>query len=110
MNLLTIKKGKDFKKAYSRGKSYVCPCDVLYVNKNFKRGTRVGITASKKIGNAVRRNRARRVIRQAYLSLANNKNFGDLDLVFVARARTPDVKSYEVKRCISNLFNSIKLE
>ena len=109
VRLVTIKKDRDFKKAYSRGKSYVSSCVVLYVNRNFKKGTRIGITASKKIGNAVRRNRARRVIRQAYLSLVNNKSFGNLDFVFVARARTPDVKSYDVKKCIASLFNSMRL-
>ncbi len=57
----------------------------------------MGITTSKKIGNAVRRNRARRVIREAFYSLPAGIK-GGVDLVFVARGRTPYVKSYEVGR------------
>ena len=103
----TINKDRDFKRAYSKGKSFVFPYVVIYVNKNFRKGTRVGITASKKIGNAVKRNRARRVIRQAYLDLIDGKNLGNVDFVFVARARTPGVKSYDIKRCLKGLFEKM---
>ena len=69
---------------------------VLYVLKNRQRVLRVGITTSKKIGNAVQRNRARRVIREAFRPLAPEVHTG-YDLVFVARGRTPFVKSTEVQ-------------
>lgn len=53
---------------------------------------RVGITTSKKIGNAVERNRARRVIRAAYRSV-EDKICGNYDIVFVARTKTVFIKS-----------------
>lgn len=53
---------------------------------------RVGITSSKKIGNAVERNRARRVIRAAYRSV-EDKICGNYDIVFVARTKTIFMKS-----------------
>ena len=53
---------------------------------------RVGITTSKKIGNAVERNRARRVIRAAYRSI-EDKISGNYDFVFVARTKTIFIKS-----------------
>ena len=59
----------------------------------------MGITTSKKIGNAVRRNRARRVIREAYRPLASRVKRG-YDLVLVARGRTPFVKSTDVGRVL----------
>ena len=49
------------------------------------------------MGNAVQRNRSRRVIREAYRALADQVRPG-VDLVFVARGRTPYVKSTEVLR------------
>ena len=58
-----LTRNNEFARAYTRGKSFVHPHVVLYVNKNRLGRTRVGITASKKIGNAVTRNRARRVLR-----------------------------------------------
>ena len=58
---------------------------------------RVGITTSKKIGNAVQRNRARRVIRAAFQSTLDAAEFsGTWDLVFVARTRTTRLKSTQV--------------
>ena len=55
----------EYARVYRRGKSYVAPQLVLYVCKNRLGRTRVGLTATKKIGGAVQRNRARRVMRAA---------------------------------------------
>ncbi len=94
--MISLCRNNDFRRVYSRGKSYVSPVVVLYVLKNRQRVLRVGITTSKKIGNAVQRNRARRVIREAFRPLAPEVHTG-YDLVFVARGRTPFVKSTEVQ-------------
>lgn len=53
---------------------------------------RLGVTSSKKIGNAPQRNRARRVIRAAFRELDVSVNRG-VDIIFVARGRTISVKS-----------------
>lgn len=90
-------RNNDFRRIYARGKSYVSPLVVVYVLKNRTKNVRVGITTSKKIGNAVLRNRSRRVIREAYRALAPRVRPGH-DLVFVARGKTPHVKSTDVGR------------
>lgn len=95
--LITLKENKDFRRLYSRGKSYVSPALVTYVIKNHKPVTRIGITTSKKIGKAVMRNRSRRVIREAYYLLMNEVKPG-YDIVFVARGKTPFVKSTLILR------------
>lgn len=61
------------------------------------KNVRVGITTSKKVGNAVQRNRSRRVIREAFRALAPRVRPG-FDLVLVARGKTPYVKSTDVRR------------
>ena len=68
---------KDFRTLYYRGKSQVHPGLVTYVRRNRLGIPRAGITASKKLGNAVQ---------------------GGWDLVFVARSRTLHMKSTEVRR------------
>lgn len=55
----------------------------------------MGITASKKIGNAVERNRARRVIREALRKIDMSKA-GSYDIVFVARSKTVRKKSTDI--------------
>lgn len=92
---VTLKENRDFRRLYSKGKSFVAPMLVTYVAKNRTGEVRVGITTGKKIGIAVQRSRARRVIREAYRTLSDQVKPG-YDLVFVARSLTCRVKMQEV--------------
>ena len=65
MRYRTLNRNWQYNRVYGRGKSYVHPHVVLYVAKNRAGVTRVGLTATKKVGHAVQRNRARRVMREA---------------------------------------------
>lgn len=75
-----------FKRMYSKGSSAASPYVVLYAKKTKKRSA-FGITASKKTGNAVSRNRAKRRLRAIYRKFRHRikENF---DIVAVARAKT----------------------
>lgn len=95
--IVSLCKNHEFRRAYAKGKNYVSPVLVTYILKNRCRTLRVGITTSKKIGNAVQRNRARRVIREAFRDIPFQIRPG-FDVVFVARGRTPFVKSTEVRQ------------
>ena len=95
--LVPICRNNAFRRIYARGKSYVSPLVVVYALKNRTKNVRVGITTSKKVGNAVQRNRSRRVIREAFRALAPRVRPG-FDLVLVARGKTPYVKSTDVRR------------
>lgn len=93
--IVTLKENRDFKRLYAKGKSCPHPLLVTYARKNRLNINRVGITTSKKIGNAVSRNRARRIIREAYRSLETELPVG-WDFVFVARFKTTIVKTQEL--------------
>ncbi|MBR5410179.1 MAG: ribonuclease P protein component [Clostridia bacterium] len=90
----TLQLNSDFRRAYARGKVYTDPALVTYVVKNRAGICRIGITTSKKIGCAVKRNRARRVIRAAAERLPQIEKH--VDLVFVARTKTAYQKSTEI--------------
>ena len=60
MRYRPIRRNGEFGRVYARGKSYVNQALVLYVLKTRSKRTRVGLTATKKIGHAVQRNRAHR--------------------------------------------------
>ena len=87
-----LTQNRDFRRLYNRGKSFVHPGLCVYTMRNRQNKVRVGITAGKKVGNAVKRNRARRVIREGFRQVLPQINSG-VDIVFVARGRTPDMKS-----------------
>lgn len=89
---ITLKDNRDFSRLYRRGKSCVSPVLVTYVLKNKSHNLRFGITTGKKVGNAVKRTRSRRIIREAYYQLYPSIKSG-YDFVFVARGKTPFVKT-----------------
>lgn len=93
--IITLKDNRDFRRLYNRGKAYTSPILVTYVMRNRSNEIRIGITTGKKIGKAVMRNRSRRIIREAYRELSGSLRTG-YDLVFVARTKTPFVKSYDI--------------
>ena len=62
--IVPLTENYEFRRVYARGKSAVRPSLVAYCMKRGGAAPRIGITASKKIGNAVKRNRARRLQRQ----------------------------------------------
>ena len=88
---VTLCENKDFRTLYYRGKSAVHAGVVTYVRPNRLGYPRVGITTGKKVGCAVMRSRARRVIREGFRPLF--PLCGGYDIVFVARTRTPEMKS-----------------
>ena len=97
--IVTLKRNNDFRRIYSKGRSFASPVLVTYVMKNRCGQTRIGITTSKKIGKAVLRNRSRRIIREAFRMAADDVKQG-VDLVFVARGKTPYVKSDDILRAM----------
>ena len=86
-----LNKNKDFLDLYRRGRSIVSKTVVIYFRPNGLPCNRFGITAGKKVGNAVMRNRAKRIIRQAYRDNELLFPIG-IDIVFVARKSTAEVK------------------
>ncbi len=105
MKIIKLKENREFRRVYNKGKSLVCPCFVIYVNKNRANNTRLGITVGKKIGNAVKRNRAKRVITAAFSMVYPNIGSG-YDFVIVARTRILKVKSTEVASSLSNILSA----
>ena len=104
MKSSAIKENKVFRRLYHRGKSKAGASLVTYCMKNRRGETRVGITTSKKIGTAVERNRARRVIRAAFSQLEDGVT--GWDLVFVARSRTTRVKMQVVLADMEKQFTA----
>ena len=101
-----LKQNWEFHRAYKRGAVLVLPECVLYVVKGKKDLLRLGITAGKKIGTAVSRNRAKRVITAAFDVCAPHIPLG-YDFVVVARTRIVSTKSNVVA---ANMMRQLKKE
>jgi ribonuclease P protein component len=95
----------DFRRLYNRGKAVTNPALVMYYMKNRAGICRIGITTGKKIGNAVERNRSRRVIKEAFRSVHKDVE-GGYDFVFVARSKTKYQKSTYIEKVMREMMLS----
>ncbi len=87
MKIVSLDQNGQFQRLYRRGKSVVTPTMVVYALPNRMGRVRLGITAGKKVGGAVLRNRAKRRIRELFrTSLANIRP--GTDICIVARTYT----------------------
>ena len=100
--LLSVKLRRDFRRIYARGQKKYTSSLVIYVLFNREKKTRVGISVSKKIGCAVKRNRARRIIREAFRNL--KLDIGK-DIVVVAK---PVILGKKMQDIYSELLNFFK--
>ncbi len=96
---VVIKKNRDFGFLFKKGESIVTYAFVCYVKERRGDANRLGIVTGKKVGNAVKRNRARRVIREAFRlfePILKEKTQKRYDFIFVARSKTPEQKSGKI--------------
>ena len=96
---LTIRNQRDFTSVYNHGKSRGSRYTVILYKKNKLGFTRTAFVASKKVGNSVQRNRARRLMRAAYRA-AEPRIKNGYDIIFVARATINGHKEPEVEKSL----------
>ncbi|MEM7436488.1 MAG: ribonuclease P protein component [Myxococcota bacterium] len=88
-----LRKRFEFRQVQLRGRRVHTPHFLIVVQRNSAENTRLGITVTKKVGNAVERNRIKRVVREVFRR--NRALFpADHDVVFIAK-RGADAIGYE---------------
>ena len=97
--------GKVYTNAHFRSSKGVC---VYYLKNYDKKNTLLGISVSKKRGNAVVRNRTRRIIKEAYRKLYGRLKKGYI-IVITARQACTAYKTQNVEKELERLFDSLGL-
>lgn len=81
---IRLKTPDEFKAVYDRKRSVSDALLVIYAKENTLAHSRVGLSVSKKIGNAVARNRCKRLFREAYRLSQHELPVG-VDLIMIPR-------------------------
>ena len=99
-----IKKNKEFQAAFQKGQSFANRQFVVYsLKKEGQDFFRIGLSVSKKIGNAVTRNRIKRYVRQAIHELQEQVS-QENDYVIIARKPTAEMDFFEVKKSLTHVL------
>ncbi len=88
---VSLKLNHVFQRLYRKGDSAVSPNLAIYVRRNGRQESRLGLTVSTKVGKAVVRNRVRRRLREVYRTNEARLRMG-YDVVVVARVRAAHSK------------------
>jgi len=100
-----IKRRNDFQRVYEHGEKRVSPSFLLYLDVDSMRPyRRLGITVRKKIGNAVIRNRCKRIVREVF---RRNKDVfpQGADVVVVIRQDMVGKRYGDVLEEMCNMFS-----
>ncbi len=105
---VALKQNHEFRRLYNKGKRAVSPYFAVYCRRTGRPVSRLGITTGVKLGNAVKRNFARRRIRELYRT--NEARFlPGYDIVVVARTRAIYGRYAELERSFLQLMRKLEL-
>ena len=100
-----VKKEKDFSAIFKEGKSFANRKFVIYRLENNEQHFRVGLSVSKKLGNAIMRNQIKRRIRHILIE-HKNQLVENVDFVVIARKGVEILDYAEMGK---NLLHVLKL-
>ncbi|MGE6523706.1 ribonuclease P protein component [Bacillus safensis] len=99
-----LKKNEEFQKVFKKGQSMANRQFVIYqLDQPNQDELRLGLSVSKKIGNAVIRNRIKRLIRQVFLE-EGHKLKQEKDYIVIARKSASELTFEETKKSLQHLF------
>ena len=105
---VSLKQNHEFRRLYQKGKSAVSPYFAIYCRRTGRPQSLLGITTGVKLGNAVKRNRVRRRIRELYRT-NEHRFFSGYDIVVVARTRAIFGRYSELERSFLRLMKKLDL-
>jgi ribonuclease P protein component len=101
-----LRTGREFDAAFKRGARLEGRLFLLVAAPNGRDFDRLGLAVSRRVGGAVERNRARRLLRESFRRLESAPGPG-VDLVVVARAALVGVGQAEVDRVLRETVRRI---
>ncbi len=104
-----LTRAADFQRVRLEGKSYAHPLLVLILSFRSEPGLRVGIAAGRKLGKAVQRNRAKRLLRAALQSFLPHLAQQPVDMLLIARPALLQASFAEIRQALESLLRRAHL-
>ena len=105
---VALKQNHEFRRLYNKGKSAASPFFAVYCRKTGRPYSRLGLTTGVKLGNAVKRNRVRRRMRELYRTNEQKLRPG-YDIVIVARFRAIFARYSDLENSFLRLMKKLEL-
>jgi ribonuclease P protein component len=104
-----IRLGHEYEHVYEEGHPHRAPLLVLFVLRDPKLARKAGFVAGKRVGGAVARNRAKRLMREAYRRSKRVLPESGVHLILVARAGCGEAAYVDVEAQLLGLFEGAGL-
>ena len=108
MNRAYSLRRNDFQRVWDSGKSWSHPLIILRAAANGTASNRFGFVAGKKIGKAVRRNRTKRLMREAVRHRLETISPG-WDLILISRASAEQAEFRDIDAAVENILRRAHL-
>ena len=106
--MLRLKSATDFERVRRDGRSHAHPLAVLIACMTNEPHTRWGFAAGRSVGTAVKRNRAKRLLREATRAQAAAAAPG-WDLLFIARAPLAEASLGDAREAVDQLLHRARV-
>jgi ribonuclease P protein component len=108
----SLRNSREFRLVYEKGRRYSSPYFNIFVLRTGSAEPRLGLTVTKKIGDAVVRNRCKRRLREIVRHYFNERRgtspfVGGIDLVINARSSLPTAEYHLVEESFRKLLEMI---
>ena len=100
-------KRAQFVRLSGKGRSYRTRHFIAAVADGKEENNRIGITASKKVGNAVRRNRIKRIVRENFRHGKESLS-GNRDINIIAKKGAASLPNHRINKELKELFDKIE--
>ncbi|WP_409227358.1 ribonuclease P protein component [Gudongella sp. SC589] len=98
-----LRKNMEFKKVYKARKNFWNRNLILYIRRNGTKETRIGVSITRKVGNAVVRNKLKRRIKELNSRYIENLKSG-YDIVIIPKKNAVDLSFKDLESALKHIY------